>query len=150
MQRDMNALFSRFFGEGEQDGDAWRSSTEGYTPQIESWVKDHTLHIKADLPGIEPQDVEITVEGNRLTLRGERKAEHENKEGQYVHREVRYGSFVRTFTIPEGMKAEDVQAHYRNGVLELTLPLPAALLPKKIPIAVESQTSGQQQLDASK
>src|SRR3954447_20553436 len=130
MQRDMNALFSRFFGEGEQRGDSWRSYTEGYTPQIESWMQDTTLHIKADLPGMEPKDVEITVEGNRLTLRGERKAEHENKEGQYFHREVRYGSFERSFTIPEGVKAEEVQANYRNGVLELSVPLPAALLPK--------------------
>ena len=149
-QREMHALFSRFFGEGEQNGDAWRSDTAGYGPQIESWVQDHTLHLKADLPGLEPQDVEITVEGNRLTLRGERKAEHEKQDGQYFHREVRYGSFVRSFTIPEGTKAEEVQASYRNGVLELTLPLPAAMLPKKVPIAVESQPNGQPQIDASK
>jgi len=146
----MNALFTRFFGAGEQDGAAWRSSTAGYGPQIESWVQDNTLHLKADLPGMEPKDVEITVEENRLTLRGERKAEHEQHEGQYFHREVRYGSFVRTFTIPEGTKAEEVQASYRNGVLELTLPLPAALLPKKVPIAVESHPNGQSQIDASK
>src|SRR5882672_1209887 len=145
MQCDMNALFSRFFGEGEQTGDSWRSYTAGYAPQIESWVQDNTLHIKADLPGMEPKDVEVTVEGKRLTLRGERKAEHEKHEGQYVQREVRYGSFERTFTIPEGIKAEDIQASYRNGVLELTLPLPAAMLPKKVPISVENQTSGQPQ-----
>src|SRR5437762_3464542 len=95
MQREMNDLFSRFFGAGDQDGDSWRSYNEDYAPQIESWVKDNALHIKADLPGMEPQDVEITVEGNRLTLRGERKAEQEKTEGQYFHREVRYGSFVR-------------------------------------------------------
>src|SRR3954453_17234733 len=110
MQRDMNALFSRFFGEGEQNGEAWQSYTGGYAPQIESWEQDNTLHIKADPPGMEPQGVEITVEGHRLTLRGERKAEQEKHEGQYFHQEVRYGSFVRTFTIPSGMKAEDVQA----------------------------------------
>jgi HSP20 family protein len=144
----MNALFTRFFGAGEQDGDAWWSSNEGYTPHLESWVQDNTLHIKADLPGMDPKDVEITVEGNRLTLRGERKAEHEQHEGQYFHREVRYGRFVRTFTIPEGTKAEEVQASYRHGVLELTLPLPAALLPKKVPIAVESQNNGQALIDA--
>src|SRR5262249_39038958 len=122
----------------------------GSAAQLESWGKNHTLHVKADLPEMDPQDVEITVEGNRLTLRGERKAEHEQQEGQYFHREVRYGRFERTFTFPAGTKAEEVQAHYRNGVLELTLPLPAALLPKKVPIAVESQTNGQPQLDASK
>lgn len=62
---------------------------------------------------------------------------------------MRYGSFLRTLTIPEGIKAEEVQATYRNGVLELTLPLPAVLLPKKVSVAVESQTNGQPQLDAS-
>jgi hypothetical protein len=95
------------------------------------------LYIKADLPGIDPRDVEITVEGTQLTLKGERKAEHEGHESNYFHREVRYGGFVRTFTIPEGVKAEDVQATYRNGVLELSVPLPGAMLPKKVNIAVE-------------
>ena len=149
-QRELNALLSRFFGDGEQRGDSWRSYTEGYAPHMESWVTENTLHIKADLPGLEPSDVEITVEGNRLTLRGERKAEQEKQEGQYFHREVRYGSFERRFTIPDGVKAEEVQATYRNGVLKLTLPLPAAILPKKVTIAVEGQTNGQPQIDASK
>ena len=150
MQRDMNALFSRVFGEGEQRGNGWWSSPEGYTPHIESCVKENALHIKADLPGMEPNDVEITVEGNQLTLRGERKAEQEKTEGQYVHREVRYGSFERRFAIPEGVKAEEVQAHYRNGVLELTVPLPAAMLPKKVQIAVEGHADSQKQIGASK
>jgi len=150
MQRDMNALFSRFFGEGEQRGDSWWSSPEGYTPHIESSMKDNALHIKADLPGMEPNDVEITVAGTQLTLRGERKAEHEKTEGQYFHREVRYGSFERSFTIPEGVKAEEVQATYRNGVLELSVPLPAAMLPKKVPIAVEGQADSPKQIDTSK
>jgi HSP20 family protein len=150
MQRDMNSLFSRVFGEGEQRGESWWSSSEGYTPHIESWVKDNALHIKADLPGMEPNDVEITVEGNQLTLRGERKAEHEKTEGHYFHREVRYGSFERHFTIPEGVKAEEVQATYRNGVLELSVPLPAEVLPKKVQIAVEGQTDSPKQLHTSK
>jgi HSP20 family protein len=150
LQREMNELFSRFFGEGEQAGAAWASPSAGYVPQVESWVRDHTLYIKADLPGIDPKDVEVTVEGNRLTLRGERKAEHEGKEGNYFHREVRYGSFVRTMTIPEGIQAEDVQASYRNGVLELTLPLPAAMLPKKVNIAIESEGNGRKQIGATK
>jgi len=149
LRREMDELFSRFFSDGEQ-GSAWMAPSLGYVPQTESWVQDHTLHIKADLPGIDPQDVEVTVEGTRLTLKGERKAEHGGQEGDYVHREVRYGSFVRTFTIPEGVKAEDVQASYRNGVLELTLSLPAEILPKKIAIAVGSEAHGRKQIDAPK
>jgi HSP20 family protein len=150
MQREMNQLFSRFFGEGEQVGNRWQSQIESYVPQIESSVRDNTLWVKADLPGIDPKDVEVTVEGNRLTLRGQRKAEHERSDEGYFHCERQYGSFVRSFTIPDGVKAEDIQAKYHNGVLELTVPLPAEMLPKKVNIAIEGQTSGQKQLGTTK
>jgi HSP20 family protein len=150
MQREMNEMFSRFFGEGEQVSNRWPSRNESYVPQIESAVRDNTLYMKADLPGIDPKDVEVTVEGNQLTLRGERKAEHEGNDGGYVHREVRYGSFVRSFTIPEGVKAEDIQAKYQNGVLELSIPLPASMQPKKVNIAIEGQGKTQKQLGTTK
>ena len=146
MQREMNHLFSRFFGEGEQAGNRWQSASASYVPRIESAVRENTLYVKADLPGIDPKNVEVTVEGTQLTLRGERKAEHEGSNGGYGHREVQYGSFVRSFTIPEGVKAEDIHAKYHNGVLELTIPLPAAMQPKKVNIAIEGQASGQKQL----
>jgi HSP20 family protein len=150
MQREMNQLFSRFFGEGEQEGNRWQSQIESYVPRIESSVRENTLYVKADLPGIDPQDVEVTVEGNQLTLRGQRKAEHEDSEGGYLHREVHYGNFVRSFTIPQGVKAEDIQAKYHNGVLELSVPLPAQMLPKKVNIAIEGQAKGQKQLGMTK
>jgi len=150
MQQEMNQLFSRFFGEGEQAGNRWSSPSESYVPRIESAVRDNTLWVKADLPGIDPKDVEVEVEGNRLTLRGQRKAEHEGSEKGYLHREVQYGSFVRSFTIPDGVKAEDIQAKYHNGVLELSIPLPAEVLPKKVTIAIEGQANGQKQLGTSK
>ena len=150
MQREMNQLFSRFFGDGEQAGNRWLSQSESYVPQIESAVRENMLYVKADLPGIDPKDVEVTVEGNQLTLRGERKAEQEGAEGGYVHREVRYGSFVRSLTIPEGVKAEEIQAKYQNGVLELSIPLPASMLPKKVNIAIEGQEKTQKQLGTTK
>jgi len=150
MQQEMNQLFSRFFGEGEQRGNRWLSPSDSYVPRIESAVRDNTLWVKADLPGIDPQDVEVEVEGTRLTLRGQRKAEHEGSENGYLHREVQYGSFIRSFTIPEGVKAENIHAKYHNGVLELSIPLPAEMLPKKVTIAIEGQANGQQQLDTTK
>jgi len=150
MQREMNQLFSRFFGEGEQTGNRWPSPSASYVPQIESAVRENTLWVKADLPVIDPQDVEVVVEGNHLTLRGQRKAEHEGSEEGYLHREVQYGSFVRSFTLPEGVKAEEIQASYHNGVLELSIPLPASVLPKKVNIAIEGQASGQKQLGTNK
>jgi HSP20 family protein len=92
----------------------------------------------------------VTVEGNRLTLRGERKAEHEGAEEGYFHCERHYGSFVRSFTIPEGVKAEDIHAKYHNGVLELSVPLPASVLPKKVNIAIEGQANQQKHLGTTK
>ena len=150
MQREMHQLFSRFFGEEEQVGNRWQSQVEHYVPRIESVVRENMLYVKADLPGIDPKDVEVTVEGTQLTLRGERKAEHEGSEGGYLQREVQYGSFVRSFTIPQGVKAEDIQAKYHNGVLELSIPLPAEVLPKKVNIAIEGQANGQKQLGTTK
>jgi len=150
MQQEMNQLFSRFFGEGEQAENRWVSPSESYVPRIESAVRNNTLWVKADLPGIDPKDVEVEVEGNRLTVRGQRKAEHEGSEHGYGHREVQYGSFIRSFTIPEGVKAEEIQAKYHNGVLELSMPLPAELLPKKVTIAIEGQPNGQKQLGTTK
>jgi HSP20 family protein len=149
-RHEMDELFNRVFGDWERAGTSWVPLTlsASYVPQIESCVKDNTLYLKADLPGIDPKDVEITVEGNQLTLKGERKAEHEGQEGNYLHREVRYGSFARTFTIPEGVKAEGVHATYRNGVLELSIPLPAEMLPKKVPIEIGNQAEGRKQLTA--
>jgi len=150
MQQEMNQLFSRFFGEGEQAGNRWVSPSESYVPRIESAVRDNRLWVKADLPGIDPKDVEVEVEGNRLTVRGQRKAEHAGSKSGYLHREVQYGSFLRSFTIPEGVKAEDIQAKYHNGVLELSVPLPASVLPKKVTIAIEGQPNGQKQLGTTK
>lgn len=150
MQREMNHLFSRFFGEGEQGGNRWLSPSESYVPQIESMVRDNKLCVKVDLPGIDPKDVEVMVEDTHLTLRGQRKTEHEGSEQSYLHREVQYGSFVRSFSIPEGVKAEDIHAKYHNGVLELSIPLPESVLPKKVNIAIEEQGNGQKQLDMTK
>ena len=147
-RRDMDELFNRAFGDWERAGTPWAPLSASYAPQIDSYVRDNTLCIKADLPGIDPKEVEITVEGNQLTLKGERKAEHERQEGNYFHREVRYGSFARTFTIPDGVKAEDVHATYHNGVLELSIPLPASMLPQKVHIEVKSQAEGRKQIAA--
>jgi HSP20 family protein len=140
----MDALFNRVF-----DGREWAGTSEaplwtGYSPLMESYVEGKTLHIKADLPGIDPKDVEIVVEGRQLTLKGERKAEQETQNGNYFQREVRYGRFARTFPLPEGVKAEDIQAAYRNGVLEISVPLQESLVAKQIPVQTESREAHQQ------
>src|SRR5262249_17429422 len=136
-RHDMDELMNRFFGDWEREGTPWFSF--GEYPRMESYVEGNTLVVKADLPGIEPHEVEITVEGNWLTIKGERKASQEQNREDYVHREVRYGTFARTIALPEGVKTEEVQASYRNGVLEVSIPLPAAMVPKKVPVEVQGE-----------
>jgi len=110
-----------------------------YVLQIASYVDGDSLCIRADLPGVDPQEVELLVEDNQLTLKGERKAEQEQQNGNRLTQEVQYGAFARTFTLPEGVMAEELQASYHNGVLEVTVPLPAAKLAKKVPVQIKGE-----------
>jgi len=144
LRHDIDALFNPVFDSQEWAGTFEAPMRTGYSPLMESYVEGKTLHIKADLPGIDPKDVEIVVEGRQLTLKGERKAEQETQNGGYCHREVRYGRFARTFPLPEGVKAEDIQAAYRNGVLEISVPLPESLVAKQIPVQTGSGEAPQQ------
>jgi HSP20 family protein len=115
------------------------SVKQGYVLQIASYVDGDSLCIRADLPGVDPQEVELLVEDNQLTLKGERKAEQEQQNGNRLTQEVQYGAFARTFTLPEGVMAEELQASYHNGVLEVTVPLPAAKLAKKVPVQIKGE-----------
>jgi len=135
--REIDEFFSSFLGDWDRASLSERAMPTGYVPQSESYLDGNTFHIKTDLPGIDPHDVELTVNDNQLTLKGERKTAQEQTNGNRFQREVRYGAFARTFTLPEGVKAEEVQARYHNGVLEITVPLPAAKLPKKVPVQIE-------------
>ena len=86
------------------------------------------------LPGIEPKDVQIHAQCNLITIRGERKVTHRVKEAELFEGEITYGVFERTLTLPESVKVEKLMAEYLNGVLEITAPVAAAALPRKIEI----------------
>jgi HSP20 family protein len=135
--REIDEFFSSLLGDWKPAGMPDRSVPTGYVPQSESYLDETAFRIKADLPGIDPHDIELTVNDNQLILKGERKAAQEQSNGNRLHREVQYGAFARTFTLPEGVRAEEVHARYHNGVLEITVPLPAAKLPKKVPVQIE-------------
>jgi HSP20 family protein len=96
---------------------------------------DHFV-LKADLPGLKEEDVNIEVEENVLTVSGERKAEHEDKREGYVRVERSYGSFRRSLTLPEGVDAEAVTANFDNGVLEVRIPKPEERKPRRVAIQV--------------
>ena len=137
--RDLDEMFSLFLGDWEQGRIPRRSVPTEYVPQVASYVDGNSICIRADLPGVDPKEVELTVKENQLTIKGERKAEQGQQNGNRISQEVQYGSFARTFTLPEGVTAEGLQASYHNGVLEVTVPLPAAKLAKKVPVHIKSE-----------
>ena len=132
-------MFSHFLGDWEPGRIPRPAAPAAYVPQLASYVDGDSLCIRVDLPGVEPTEVELLVEDNQLTLKGERKAEQEQQNGNRLSQEVQYGAFARTFTLPEGVTAEGLQARYRNGVLEVTVPLPAAKRPKKVPVQIKGE-----------
>lgn len=127
---DSLSRFRGSFGE-PVEGSAW-------LPVVDIIENDDAILLKADLPGIDPKDVDIQVENATLTLRGERRQEKDVKEEDYRRIERSYGSFVRSFTLPNTVDTEKIQADYRNGVLELTLPKCAEAKPKQIKVAVKA------------
>lgn len=132
-RRDFDDLFDRFLG--NRMGTLVSKGTEA--PVLESFIDNGKLVIRADLPGIDPKDVEITVTGDMLTLRGKRERRSEEKGRRYLYREVTYGSFERSMRLPAGVKADQVKAAYQNGVLELNVPVPTEAAPRKVPIEIE-------------
>lgn len=107
-----------------------------WTPAVDIFETENDLVLKADLPDIDPKAIEIQIENDTLTLKGERKFEQE-KDGKGYHRlERSYGSFVRAFSLPETVDAENVKADYKAGVLTITLAKKAVAKPRSIKIDV--------------
>ncbi len=135
LHHEIDDLFTRFFG-GEPE--EWFSTTwRGFgVPHIDSYVREGELIVRADLPGINPKEVELAVEGHRLMLRGERKAKEERKEKDYMYQEVAYGRFERAVDLPEGVDTDSIKATYHDGVLEIRMKAPKEMVAKKVPITV--------------
>jgi HSP20 family protein len=129
MQHEMDRLFERVLG-GEFTG----GHTGSWTPSIESYVKDGKLVFKAELPGVDPRDLDVSISERELIIKGERKHEKEAKEENYVYREIAYGAFERRFLLPEGAKIDELKAKYGNGLLEVTVPVPAVTKARKIEV----------------
>jgi HSP20 family protein len=131
MQSDMDRLFNRFLGTER----AWEGEhLDLWLPSLESYTKEGKLFIKAELPGIDAKDLDVSITERELVIKGERKAEKDEKEKDYTCREISYGSFERRFLLPEGVKSEELKAKFTNGVLEITVPVPAVTKAKKIEI----------------
>jgi HSP20 family protein len=133
-RRDFEQMFNRFL--------SWPSTQEeqslnfGFAPPVESFIdKDgKKFHCQILLPGVDPKDVDIQVLGNTLMISGERTNYRETNNRDFLQREIAYGSFQRSIALPQGVDVDKLSADYRNGMLEITAPVSAAALPKKIEI----------------
>lgn len=124
--------FGRFPGRELFSG--WETMPQ---PALESYVEDGKFVVRTDLPGIDPKNIDVKVMGNVLTIKGSREDKTESKKADFYKREIRYGSFERAITLPEGIDAEDLKASYHDGVLELTAPMPKEALPKEVKVQIE-------------
>jgi len=118
---DVNGLFPRFF-----DGSAEEAvlPAASWLPAAEGRLENDTYVIQLALPGVDPKDVEVSLMDNVLTVKGERKADPDSAGKDYFVREVAYGAFQRSFTLPEGVDAAHVEAKDANGMLEVRVPAP--------------------------
>ena len=110
-------------------GDTWK-------PAVDILEKDGNLVIRADMPGISEKDIDLKLEGNVLTLKGERKPEPGEDRNSYYLAESFYGTFTRSFTLPQTVDAEKIKADYKNGILTVTIPQKPEVKPKTIPVSV--------------
>lgn len=138
LQGEMNRLFNSFFDAPATPGNG---ATRRWLPPMDLVETEDHFALKADLPGLGEGDVAIDVEGDVLTVSGERKADHEER-GEGFHRiERSYGSFRRSLTLPEGVDPEAVTAAFDKGVLEIRIPKPEARKPRRVSIQVGEQSS---------
>ena len=135
LQDRMNRLFQETAGTGETS----LTTTGAFIPPVDVYEDEHGLRLKLEVPGIDEKDLDVRIENNVLTIRGERKFEKEEKEENFHRIERRYGSFARSFTLPNTVDAEKVSAEYKNGVLELTLAKKAEAKPKQIKVNIGAQ-----------
>ncbi len=107
-----------------------------WPPAVEVFETDGDVVVRAELPGIDPKNVDIQVHDDTLTIKGEAKADHEDKGRNYYVRELRYGSFVRSLALPSGAQGELAKASYKNGILEIRVPKSERAKPKTVKVDV--------------
>ena len=125
LRREIDRLFDDTFA---RDGNSW-------TPAVDVKETESDIRVELELPGLKPEDVEITAENGVLTIRGEKKSERkEGEDSRYHVIERTYGAFMRTFQLPQGVDEEQINAQFENGILELHIPKAALPQPRRIQI----------------
>jgi len=129
-QDQMNRLFDTVRFQPEE------STLTTWAPSVDIYETENELVLKADLPDINEKDIDVRIENNMLTIRGERKFEQKVKEENYLRIERSYGSFSRSFSLPATVNAEAIKAEYKNGVLTVAVPKRAEAKPKQVKVNV--------------
>jgi HSP20 family protein len=130
-QDPFGRVFNELFERAAQD-----SNLTTWAPAVDIFENEQELVVKADLPDVDPKALDIRVENNLLTIRGERKFEKKTNEGSYLRVERSYGSFARSFSLANTVNSDAIKADYQNGVLSLTLPKREEAKPKQIKVTV--------------
>jgi HSP20 family protein len=129
-------LFEEFFNDFPFSG--YLSETrESWVPSVDILEKDGSMILRAELPGMTEDQIDLKLEGNTLTLKGERKLDHEDKKSNYHRMESFHGSFKRSFRLPDTVDYDKINAEYKNGVLTVTLPHKPEVKPREIPVSVQ-------------
>ena len=135
LESQVNRIFNELFDRSQE------SNLTSWAPAVDIFENEHELVVKADLPDVKPEDLDIRVENNILTIRGERKFEKEEKDKKYHRIERSYGNFLRSFTLPDGADGSKVNAEFKDGVLALTIPKREEAKPKQIKVSVGTQAA---------
>lgn len=137
LQNRLNAIFNDFARpEGEQEALAMGN----FIPPVDVYEDAHALVLKLEVPGIRQEDLDVRLENQTLTIKGERKLEKEQKEENFHRIERRYGSFSRTFTLPQTVDTSAPKASYEHGVLTISLPKKEAAKPRQVKVEIGSST----------
>lgn len=134
LQEEFNRMFEDGFDRANRDA----SALTAWAPAVDIFETEQELVLQADLPDLEEKDIDVRVENNMLTLSGERKYEKHAKEDNYLRVERAYGSFSRSFSLPNTVSTEAIKAEYKNGVLTVKIPKREESKPKQIKVAVSS------------
>jgi HSP20 family protein len=136
-QQDRINRLNRLFRESyNPEGPEEALTTTNYAPPVDIYEDEHNITLKIDVPGIDEKDIDVRIEGNTLTVHGERKIEKEEKEENFRRVERQYGEFTRSFTLPSSLDTGQVNANYNNGVLKIALAKKADAKPKQIKVNV--------------
>ena len=130
VHEEIRNAFDRFFN--TDAGDQSNVVTSQWTPRVDIKEEDSRFAIFADIPGVDPKDIEITMEKGILSIKGERKAGATEQNGKLTRAERSHGSFYRRFALPDSANAEGIEATGRNGVLEISIPKRAETAPRRI------------------